>query len=60
MCAWLLRCVRALGRASIVLAALIGALSWVLAVIGGLLNELSNALGILSHWLKAPRQREED
>jgi len=60
MRSWLLRCVRALGHASIVLASLIGLISYLLAILGALLNEASNALGILSHWLKAPRQREED
>ena len=46
--------VKALGHASIILATLIGAVSWLLAVCGGLLNESSNALSLLAHWLSSP------
>lgn len=53
------RCLTALGHASIILAALIGALSIVFGLVGLAFNGASTTLELWSHSLKA-RKREGD
>lgn len=61
MRAFLRRCFDAVVVASVCVAMFVAMLSFVLKIVGGLLNELSNALALLADWMhNRATQRRRD